>query len=312
MSKKPLLMKIKKLILFSMFATTLSMCSPEVEYFNNVEVTEIYSITEGEFLKIIFADQFSGFAITGHDIHNSSDRGLNWQKIASFPDLKLRDIDFADRLTGFILFDSEVHVTKDGGKTWELELKNGWAFRDLDILSTIHGYVLDERHLYYTSDGGINWSTIDLPAGMNPSGIVFFSTNRGFIFDNFNDEVHYTSDGGVSWTQKDISSVHFDIKKLNSDAALLSGDGMTILRSDGTSVKDPLDHRSTLTNWPNTNEQWLISGEYFLMETKDAGVTYEELFNQNGESIYFNDLWFIVGKGFGIYENKIYQIEFVK
>src|SRR5256885_13924087 len=51
----------------------------------------------------------------------SSDLGITWRSVPSFPGRAVKDISFADKLHGVIGTEGALYLTEDGGASWHAE-----------------------------------------------------------------------------------------------------------------------------------------------------------------------------------------------
>lgn len=141
----------------------------------------------------------------GHDIHKSTNGGLNWVKQTNLAYEKQRsEIDFINATTGWSPGqDGSVLKTTNGGENWiesfaGFENLSGVDFLNANtgFLTTVTGKVLK------TVNGGDNWVLLEPSFFSYLKSVMFINDQTGWISGSMNTQgkVAKTTNGGQNWT----------------------------------------------------------------------------------------------------------------
>ncbi len=157
--------------------------------------------------RVVFTDARNGFALlAGQQIAGTSDAGATWETLASWPDLRLRDLDFVDAATGWAVGQAGAIVrTTDAGRSWALDRVPAYAgeLTRVQFLDRRHGYAVgSEQAVFQTADGGTTWHRLRSGPGVLRD-LAFLDLRLGFVAGD-GGVVRYTPDGGKSWEARDV------------------------------------------------------------------------------------------------------------
>lgn len=161
---------------------------------------------------ICFATESTGFAVGGHSIFITHDRGHSWKEtILSELNGTMVDVEFADALTGLIsCSQGKMARTVDGGLHWTITIpfdETQWYKLSKVDAHTI--FIAGQSYIGKSENFGESWA--GLPANPGPIYTLHFNTAlEGYTFGmgyysggdfghNYG-SIYYTSDGGATWT----------------------------------------------------------------------------------------------------------------
>lgn len=154
----------------------------------------------GEFDRIFFINDDTGWALNTKYVIKTTDGGENW-----FSQLNangVNDVHFSDSLNGWVTGGGSIgkpFKTTDGGENWIEQVNIPIAFTDdVHFNDSLNGFITTLSELYKTTDGGETWSLItnvtDFASGRFSNKIyndIFLAGNR----------VYKSTDAGETWTE---------------------------------------------------------------------------------------------------------------
>ncbi|MCD4695629.1 MAG: hypothetical protein K8S16_05240, partial [Bacteroidales bacterium] len=161
-------------------------------------------------VKIFFLGEFTGWALSWHDILTTTDGGENWAEI-SLPawNTKFNDVQFIDENRGWIVSDNGLLMgSVDGGLAWDTIQTPATTYDDLvavHFFNEVNGRVFSKNKCYITTDGGISWEVANAPYMYNQAA-CFPSENVGY---SVGERMYYTNDAGYNWEQSDIGHTFY-------------------------------------------------------------------------------------------------------
>lgn len=200
----------------------------------------------------------------------------------------------------FIIF-SNSPAQSDSG--WEYLNFVPGALYSVSFVDSLTGWAVNSDELIHTTNGGNNWTyqKVELEDGKFMKTVFFLNKNLGWIGG---DEIWHTQDGGINWElqsddlkkarYRQINSIFF----LNENIGWASGDSSLVLRTiDGgenwysNSVGSEVNTISSITFLDSLNG-WAV-GFHEILRTKDSGVTWDTVYYDVTEDIYFGSIDFI-------------------
>jgi len=141
----------------------------------------------------------------GHDIHKSTNGGLNWVKQTNLPYEKQRnEIDFINTTTGWSPGqDGSLLKTTNGGTDW---IESNAGFENLtavDFLNSNTGFLTTSTgKILKTVNGGDNWILIEPSFFSYLKSVMFLNDQTGWIAGSLSNQgkVAKTTNGGQNWT----------------------------------------------------------------------------------------------------------------
>lgn len=141
----------------------------------------------------------------GHDIHKSTNSGLNWVKQTNLAYEKQRsEIDFINTTTGWSPGqDGSLLKTTNGGTEWVESFAGFENLTGVDFLNANTGYVTTSTgKILKTINGGDNWSVIEPSFFSNLTSVMFINDQTGWISGSLSSQgkVAKTTNAGLNWT----------------------------------------------------------------------------------------------------------------
>jgi photosystem II stability/assembly factor-like uncharacterized protein len=141
----------------------------------------------------------------GHDIHKTTNGGLNWVKQTNLPYEKQRnEIDFINTTTGWSPGqDGSLLKTTNGGTDW---IESNAGFENLtavDFLNANTGFLTTSTgKILKTVNGGDNWILIEPSFFSYLKSVMFLNDQTGWIAGSLSNvgKVAKTTNGGQNWT----------------------------------------------------------------------------------------------------------------
>jgi photosystem II stability/assembly factor-like uncharacterized protein len=248
--------------------------------------TNLSTLTYDYLGSIFFTDHKYGWLTavdeyTGSFLLKTSDGGISWDEIQTFPNSIIADILFTDTSKGICIGNTlganEVYLTYDGGINWLYtasiqeygNIRNFYAL-DPDNLYFILGYF--EVKLYKSSDGGKIWSGIDL--SVSPNYLIFENLNDAWLAGN-GGMIRFTSNGGYNWINKSKTLIDPAVNDIfftdEHSGWIATNNGYLLKSSDGG------------YNWNTSLHTDIFSFTDILFTTRNKGFT---LSNKND---YYNN-----------------------
>jgi photosystem II stability/assembly factor-like uncharacterized protein len=141
----------------------------------------------------------------GHDIHKSTNGGLNWVKQTNLPYEKERsEIDFINASTGWSPgADGSLLKTTNGGNNWIESFAGFETLTGVDFLNANTGYLTTTTgKVLKTTNGGSNWNMFDPPSFSYLTSVMFLNDQTGWIsgsLGNTDGKIAKTTNGGQNW-----------------------------------------------------------------------------------------------------------------
>jgi photosystem II stability/assembly factor-like uncharacterized protein len=201
----------------------------------------------GALLDLKFIDSSNVIIVGGNDdyfggrepiVIRSSDGGDSWIDFSSQFSRGISSISFIspdEAICGG--FSGVIYHSYNSGLNWN-KISSGVFpyFNDLCTYDSSGFYAIGRDNnadvviLLGTKNGGQNWQLKDTPYFLNLGGLDFIDENYGMIAgDNL---IYFTLDGCNTWNQGTAPIASFmDVKIINSNKAILSGDQGTLLKS---------------------------------------------------------------------------------
>ena len=194
--------------------------------------------------------------------------------------------------TGFAIDADRILKTTDRGVTWTVIATYPGSFFDyLEAVDDNHVYAISlgshTNKVLATTNSGTSWQQLVLPSGsLNYANFV--SANNGWLDltdNNGNGDVYYTSDGGANWTQKNNSlATPFTCRKMkfvNDTVGYATGNVYQVYKTmDSGKVWEPLPRDNSFTYYgfsfndlqyyALTNQLW-AGGAHGFLELGTAG-----------------------------------------
>ena len=164
-------------------------------------VTGIDSLfTAGEFDRIFFINDDTGWALNTKYVIKTTDAGENW--FAQLDANGVNGVHFSDSLNGWVTgggTSGRPFKTTDGGQNWIEQLNLPFtATDDVFFNDSLNGFITRLNALYKTTDGGVTWSLIpnvtDFLSGRFSNKMhndIFLAGNR----------VYKSTDVGETWNE---------------------------------------------------------------------------------------------------------------
>lgn len=297
---------------------SLTSCVEEIEYFKAVEIEQVFSSANGNINKLHFVDDQTGYAYNKNTIFQTTDGGTTWQNIATFSSFEIKKLEFPAKGTGYILGnDTRMYKSTDGGKTWSQMKTNTYDNRGIDNFSFADanvGATTSSGDMYLTINGGSTWTYRDI-SGFNQFNDVFsFDKDHILLFEDNNNKLYYTIDGGKNFNSDRYYGPYWDIHRIDSSTAFITGGSeVWIITDKGETISKVSGPSFIKTSFPISQSSWFLSGDIYFNKTMDAGMRYEEFFNEEGATISFDELWFFNSlNGLGVKDNIIYKIKLLE
>lgn len=141
----------------------------------------------------------------GHDIHKSTNGGLNWVKQTNLAYEKQRsEIDFINATTGWSPGqDGSVLKTTNGGENWIESFAGFENLTGVDFLNANTGFLTTVTgKVLKTVNGGDNWALLEPSFFSYIKSVMFISDQTGWISGSMGNQgkVAKTTNGGQNWT----------------------------------------------------------------------------------------------------------------
>ncbi|MCK9426259.1 MAG: hypothetical protein M0Q21_09495 [Ignavibacteriaceae bacterium] len=158
---------------------------------------------------ICIIDEHVCFCTMGNLIYKSSDTGLKWDEVYSYPNpyLVFTELSFGSKDVGYGVLartgenmSGDIIKTTNNGSEWSLlSVETTPAYMSCYFITNKIGYVSDlDGKLYKTTDSGNSWF---FPSSVTLDGYTklhFFTENTGYGC-KLNGELIKSIDGGMSW-----------------------------------------------------------------------------------------------------------------
>jgi photosystem II stability/assembly factor-like uncharacterized protein len=122
----------------------------------------------------------------GDALVKSTDVGVNWMPVPSFPGHSIQDISFCDPLHGVIGTDGALFVTSDGGATWTSPFV-GAAYNFSQVYCAaagrvVHALNFSNSFLISTKDAGVTWQSVSAGRILGQTAHCFAIARDGTIY----------------------------------------------------------------------------------------------------------------------------------
>jgi photosystem II stability/assembly factor-like uncharacterized protein len=243
-----------------------------------------------DLLGIAFVDSQTGWCVgdidpggSGGVIHQTLDAGRNWRPIARTNEI-LTAVHFVNLKIGWVAGHSGlIERTDDGGLSWKPQRSE----REGEMLNSI--FFIDERRgwvaggsglVFRTTDGGETWNKITTGRVEDLWAVRFSDLARGWIVGE-DGLILSTADGGNNWVvQSSGTSRALLGLALSASAAIVVGEGGTILRSAGGSDWRPTEsptHFALNSIAVSGNNFWAVGAKGTIVGSTDDGVSWTYL-----------------------------------
>jgi len=219
----------------------------------------------------------------------STDGGVTWNPVPSFPEGSWYHLDFLDSSVGFVGGNGGCAATTDGGATWQLRsgypncpVMFGMDFRDANV--GLAGGVVpssSEYGIFKTTDGGRTWAK---KAATSANDIIWMTPTRAIADEGTT--IRHSLDAGESWQTIafGVSTGLFSMTRAGNSNLILgvSGKG-DIWRSPdgGFTWMQTLDGPGALPdtweiNFADEQHGWVVGTGGFIYYTSDGGLTWQQ------------------------------------
>ena len=257
----------------------------------NNELLEIYTSGLAEGLN---GELFIGVDLDNSDIYESTNSGMDWEKIG---DAVIYDAEhIVVNSTGHIFAaGNSAHVIRstDDGLSWNY-LSVPYDIRSLAVADNDYLYIgVDDSppiYLERSTDNGETWEYISEIV----SGPVYAITTFGsdvFVGSGYNGQVYYSSNYGTSWVQTAVAgSTHITAISINDSGDVFAGNWAgEVYRSNdlGSSWNKIFDNGGCIASIITTVQDYLYVAVGRLMNnnaenifrSSDDGLTWERIEN---------------------------------
>lgn len=188
---------------------------------------------------IYFVDNNNGYGISGSDLYNTTDGGLNWNKLTTTGittgNYNYRSLYFSTNSSGIVLNENTISRSAGSNLVWQLANVTGYSgntiLQSISAASSVIFVVDAYGILFKSTDGGVNFSYVSR-IDSNTSGyydIHFITPQVGYASCARN--IYKTNDGGLSWTkvvsmgETNFTEIHF----IDANHGWACGENGTIL-----------------------------------------------------------------------------------
>ena len=187
---------------------------------------------------VTFVNSNNGFAVGSGTILKTSNAGLNWIILQSFP-VNFNSVSFADLNTGYAgglgAYNSGcIYKTVNGGFNWiEVYTNSNGPVKYVQFINQSTGFALlgyDRTILVSTSNSGINWNILLDDTNFTGNTIYFTNADTGFIAGrnphNFSNSGYVTKtvNRGINWTSQSFITDQFtSLFFINQNTGYLKG-----------------------------------------------------------------------------------------
>lgn len=192
----------------------------------------------------------------GEGVFRSDNYGLNWEKVFEY---SLVTCILAMDDTIFVTHDFGVEISTDYGETWQYANTGFNGFPQVEDIIYADGkyYAATDEGVYYAEDS-LNWICINgnLPQGIHVHQV--YASVQGILIFSYREGIFYSSDNGQYWE----------------------------LRPDYFYV----------SNFKETDTALFASSSKGLLYTKDMGLTWNSVAQNNSFTLNVSDVCFIDGE----------------
>jgi len=291
------------------------------------------SVTNGIKDMIFPENSNTGYAIDDNRILKTTNQGLSWSVIASFPGKIFTNLEAVDNNNVFVLSTGTsaggLLKTTNGGSSWQevvlpvlperaimyahfISASTGWA----DISGRLPGDRDTKYYFYKTTDGGNSWSMLNNAiTSFRATKIKFIDSNTGYAIDG---ALYKTVNGGKIWERlprdNNMIAGHNDLQCISASQLWAGGwnDLLEISTNGGGTPlpaafcsADTTGLRATgkvsLINYSRTDYTY----QWFVNKTL-AGTTYNASYTHDPNSV-TDTIVLVVSNGSGTDTSLIYQ-----
>ena len=230
-----------------------------------------------------------GIIVHNNGAKRSTDGGVTWNAVASFPEGRWYHLDCLDSSAGFVGGNGGCAATADGGATWQLRsgypncpVMFGMDFRDANV--GLAGGVVpssSEYGIFKTTDGGRTWFK---KAATAANDIIWMTPTRAIADEGTT--IRHSLDAGETWQTIafGVGTGLFSMTRAgNSNLVLgVSGKG-DIWRSPdgGFTWMQTLDGPGALPDtweihFADEQHGWVVGTGGFIYYTSDGGLTWQQ------------------------------------
>jgi photosystem II stability/assembly factor-like uncharacterized protein len=261
-----------------------------------------------------FVDTLQGWAAGDSGIVvRTADGGRTWRMTQIYSRGELRAVSFIDAKRGWAVgtvgptpsspAGGMVFSSNDAGRTWTWQLDlplQGEQFRDLQFVDSARGWAVTGEAIYRTKDGGRQWTSHKVPQAfyqdslaIDLRAVFFLDENDGWVVGDVEDDsgddditrrqgvIVRTTDGGRSWLPGQFLPVTSasDVYFVDSNHGWVTGPTLVASTDGGRSwtTQDAVEAAGPFSSvtFSGSTTGWVVSGEGWLMGTKDGGRTWK-------------------------------------